>query len=332
MKKPALRRASKSTAVFVIAAALFVAGMAGSTWAYFDGQTDNVAVVSGGYVFPPVTVTTRGAITGPVQTIRWAQPTTTGVNNYELRVTNMGSSAVACPANVTRTVTQTVLTTLAGPVTTTATVNATTTVPQTYPETAGTLAAPATTGSATIATTDNGYYVCYQAAAAQSIGGWYSPAANANATAVRAGLWATAVAKHNTTGNNTIANTDYVNITYNQNVDASGTVSVCAIAGTGTSGVLIVGDTSGCVNASDGYSIGKITGITVGTKRNYASSTISKPAANQVRITLAGGGNSSSSNTGTWVNGGTTVTSVGGSPNLNPCTQSACDVTPTSHF
>lgn len=316
MNKPALRRATKSTVLFVIATLLFVAGLAGTTFGYFDGETDNVGTWSGGYVFAPTLATTLGAVTGPVQTLTWATPTTTGIQNYELRVTNMGSSAVACPA-------QSVVTTLA----------ATVTQPVTYPETVGTLAAPSLSGLATIPSTDNGYFVCYQVAANWTPSTWYSQASNANATAVRAGLWPTAVVATNISGNNALANTDYLTITYNQNVNASGTARVCAFhVGTGT-GVVIFGDQNNCASVNDSYSIGKITGVSIGTTRNYATSSISKPAANQVRITLSGGaGNSSYAGTDTWINGGTAVTSVGGTPNLSPCTQTNCNVAVTGGF
>jgi hypothetical protein len=134
MKKPALRRARKSTLLFVIAALLFLAGLAGTTLGYFDGETDNVATWSGGFVFPPTNATTLGGPVGAGQTITWTTPTTTGVQNYILRVTNMGTAAVACPAQ------NVVTTTVTMPTTTQA---GTVTWPTTYPTQAGTLAAPA---------------------------------------------------------------------------------------------------------------------------------------------------------------------------------------------
>jgi hypothetical protein len=155
MKKPALRRARKTTLLFVIAALLFLAGLAGTTLGYFDGETDNVATWSGGFVFPPTNATTVGGPVGAGQTITWTTPTTTGVQNYVLRVTNMGTTAVACPAQ------SVVTTTVTMPTTTQA---GTVTWPTTYPETVGTLAAPAGSGVATIPSTDNGQFVCYQVA------------------------------------------------------------------------------------------------------------------------------------------------------------------------
>jgi hypothetical protein len=334
MKKPALRRASRSTAVFVIAAALFVAGMAGSTLAYFDGQTDNVAVVSGGYVFPPVTVTTLGSLTGPIQTIQWAQPTTTGVNNYEIRVTNMGTTAVACPANQTKTVTQTVLTSPSPTVTTTTTLLSTTNVPVTYPETVGTLAAPATNAPATIGASDNGSFVCYQVAAAQSIDGWYSPAGNANATAVRAGLWPNTVALTNIAGNNKISPTDQIRITYNQNVSASGSgIKICVLSSGGT---IIIGDTSGgACSASDSYTIGKITGLTIGANLTFTNSSISA-AGSVATVTINGGSGptttASESGTGTYTNATNSSITTPGSPSIGPCTLASCTHATSSHF
>lgn len=334
MTKPARRRASKTSAVFVIAALLFIAGMAGSTFAYFDGSGANTGTFPGGYVFPPVTVTTLGAVTGPVQTIKWAQPTTTGVNDYELRVTNMGTSAVACPTqNVTVTLpTSTLFTTQSTTTAPTTTLTATSTVtqPVTYPETVATLAAPALTAPATVPTADNGYFVCYQAASAYSLGGWYSPPVNANGTAARAGLWATGVAESNVITKNSLANTDFITITYNQAVAASGTVTVCAFS----AGVLIFGDQGGCASTGDSYSVGKLTGLSIASNASYTG-TISKPTATTVKIVLSAAnpaGADAITTGGTWHNGGTVVSSVGGSPNLNPCTQASCDVTPSGNF
>ncbi len=335
MKKPALRRASKSTALFVIAAALFVAGMAGSTLAYFDGQTDNVAVLSGGYVFPPVTVTTLGSLTGPIQTIKWAQPTTTGASYYELRMTTMGTTAVACPSSHVSTVTQTVLTTLAGPVTTTTTVNAgTVTVPVTYPETVGTLAAPALTAPATISTTDNGQFACFQVAAAQTIGGWYSPAGNANATAFRVGLWPNTVALTNHATLNKIAATDTILITYNQNINASATgLKVCVFS----TGTMILGDTSGSAcNAGDGYTIGKITGLTIGANLTFTTASISATGS-IATVTLNGASGptttASESGTGTYTSATTNSrVTTPGSPSIPPCTIAGCTKTTTNAF
>jgi hypothetical protein len=334
MKKPALLRASKSTAVFVIAAALFVAGLAGSTLAYFDGQTDNVAVVSGGYVFPPVTVTTLGSLTGPIQTIKWAQPTTTGVNSYELRLTNMGTTAVACPANRSATVMQTVLTTTAATITTTKAVTATTTVPLTYPETVGTLAAPALTAPATVPAGDNGSFVCFQVAGAQSIGGWYSPAANANGTAVRVGLWPNTVALANHGTNNSLNAGDTIIITYSQNVSVpTSNITVCAF----TSGTLIIGDLNSCSSDSDSYSIGTITGLTIGADLQFTGSKVLSAGTAGVTVTVTGAVGTttvgSESGTGAFMNPtDNSVVTTPGSPSIPPCTLAGCSKANTGHF
>ena len=348
MKRPARRRASKTSALFVIAALLFVAGMAGSTFAYFDGSGANTGTFPGGYVFPPVTVTTLGAVTGPIQTIKWAQPTTTGVNNYELRVTNMGTTTATCPKTIvtvtlptsTLSTVQSRTTTLIRPTTTfattlssttpTTTVTALSTVtqPVTYPETVATLAAPALTARATLPAGDNGYFVCYQAASAYAIDGWYSPPANANASAVRAGLWPTAVAKAGTAGK--LVAGDSITITYNQNVSASGSVTVCAY----TAGVIVFGDQTGCTDSSaTNYSIGEITGLSISTAATYSGSGVTQPAANKVKVTLVGGpaAFNITNTAGTWSNGGSIVTSVG-PPSLSPCTQSSCNLTPSGSF
>jgi hypothetical protein len=325
MKRPALRRARKSTLLFVIAALLFLAGLAGTTLGYFDGETDNVATWSGGFVYPPTLAGTLGSVTGYGQTITWTTPTTTGVQGYVFRVTDMGTSAVACPAQ------NVVTTTVTMPTTTQA---GTVTFPVTYPQAAGSVAAPTGTGVATVATTANGNYVCYQVAASWTTATpWYSPAANANATAVRAGLFANTVAEANVASNNNAANTDTLTVTYNQNVSASGTISVCAVhVGTGT-GALIVGDGSGCAGVGDTASIGKITGVTVGATTNFISSSIGVTGT-QLKITLGGAAATTSwSGSGTWVPSATgTVVSSAGAAALHPCSQASCSVTATGHF
>jgi hypothetical protein len=326
MKKPALRRARKSTLLFVIAALLFLAGLAGTTLGYFDGETDNVATWSGGFVFPPTNATTLGGPVGAGQTITWTTPTTTGVQNYMLRVTNMGTSAVACPAQ------SVVTTTVTMPTTTQA---GTVTWPTTYPETVGTLAAPAGSGVATIPSTDNGQFVCYQVAADWTPATWYSKNANANATAVRAGLWPTAVVKANHATANSIAATDTVAVTFNQNVSVgTSPVSVCAVPGTAGSGVLIVGDTSGCAGTGDSFTIGKITGLTIGgaSRVNYSSSTVSA-GTTTVTVTLAGSATTATvTGTGTWISGTGNITSSN-SPTIGTCTSSNCNtIAPTGAF
>jgi hypothetical protein len=326
MKKPALRRARKTTLLFVTAALLFLAGLAGTTLGYFDGETDNVATWSGGFVFPPTNATTLGGPVGAGQTITWTTPTTTGVQNYVLRVTNMGTSAVACPAQ------NVVTTTVTMPTTTQA---GTVTWPVTYPETVATLAAPAGSGVATIPSTDNGQFVCYQVAADWTPATWYSKNANANATAVRAGLWPTAVAKANHATTGSLAATDTITITYNQNVSVTTSpVSVCAVPGTSGSGVVIVGDTSGCASASDAYSIGKITGLTIGgvSRINYSNSTVTA-GTTAVTVTLAGSASTATaSGTGTWVSGTGNVKSAN-SPVIGTCTASNCNtIAPSGGF
>jgi hypothetical protein len=335
MKKPALRRATKSTVIFVIALLLFSAGLAGTTFAYFDGEADNVGTWSGGYVFPPTNAAVVGSPVGRAQTITWTTPTTTGVQNYVLRATNLGTTAAAaCPAQVTTTVavTSTTFAPIVTPTTTqvsTQTIG-TVTLPTTYPETVGTLAAPTQTGVATVATTDSGYYMCYQVAGYWSAGTWYSKNSNANATAVRAGLWPTTVVKSNGNASTTLGNGDKIAITYNQNVSVTGgTVQVCAA----TAGTIVVGNASSCT----GSIVGQLTGLTIGTARTFASSTISTSGA-VATVTLAGGaGTSTVSGTGQWKGGNAIVQSTS-SPQVAGCSTTDatastwCKVTPTGAF
>jgi hypothetical protein len=333
MKKPALRRATKSTVIFVIALLLFVAGLAGTTFAYFDGEADNVATWSGGYVFPPTLAAVVGSPVGAGQTITWTTPTTTGVQNYVIRATTVGTTAAACPAQPVTTVavTSTTFTPIVSPTTTqvaTQTIG-TVTLPTTYPETVATLAAPAQTGIATVAQADSGYFVCYQVAGYWSAGTWYSKNANANATGTRAGLWPTAVVKSNGNFSTTLGNGDKIAITYNQNVSVStGSIQVCA----STTGI-VVGNGSGCTGAI----VGQLTGLTIGTARNFPSSTIST-SGTVATVTLGGASATSTvSGTGQW-KGGNGIVQTTSSPTIVGCsttdTSAAtwCKVTPSGSF
>ena len=69
----ALRRAGRSSVFFVVSALLFVAGFAGSTYAYFDGSVTQTATYAGGTVAratnPAVTASGYDGI------VTWSPPT-----------------------------------------------------------------------------------------------------------------------------------------------------------------------------------------------------------------------------------------------------------------
>ena len=186
---------------------------------------------------------------------------------------------------------------------------------------------------ATVTSSDNGAYVCYQVAGASSIGGWYSPSQNANATAVRAGLWPTAVTLTNHVTNNSIAAGDAVLITFNQNIATSGgTFRVCAFTSGGT---LILGDLNNCTSTSDAYSIGKITGLTFSRNVSWASSNIHVAGAvATVTITGQTATVATEGGSGTFAPPTTTnsIITTPGAPSIRPCTLANCTATPSSHF
>jgi hypothetical protein len=182
------------------------------------------------------------------------------------------------------------------------------------------------TAPATVSTTDNGSFVCFQVAGAQTIGGWYSPAANANGTAVRVGLWPNTVALTNVATANKIAATDQIKVTYNQNINASATSLRVCVFSTGT---MILGDTSGSAcNAADDYTIGKITGLTIGANLTFTTASISATGS-IATVTLNGVSGAvttaSESGTGTYTSATTnSPVTTPGTPSIPPCTISGC--------
>jgi hypothetical protein len=306
------RRAVRSWKIFIVAALLFCLGVVGSTYANFTAEdTESTAAFAGGYVASPgaaAVSTATGAVVGAGRTVTWATPTTTGISGFVIRDTNMGTTASpACPSSATNT----------------------------FPA-ADTVTAPTGTVVATVPSTDNGYYVCYQVQSFYSTTNTGPPIwvgttnSAANSTGVRVGLWPTAATKANVGGGGTgtMAANDTLKITYNQAVQVSGsTVSVCVF----TDGTLLVGDS--CGSSSDTPTVGKLTGLNgIGANQSWPNSTISA-SASVVTITLVGASTTTDGTTvGTWTDGSGSVVTATGAGNPSPCTASNCTVAATGRF
>jgi hypothetical protein len=301
VRRKALRRAS-AICISLITVSLLLSGVpVGGTFAFFDGETVNAgSVFAGGWVTAP-TAAVGPTISGYDATLGWTAGTHGVAGEQILGFDNTTTS------NCTG-VTYTALTTIS----------------------AATTYTDSNRGS-----TANGDWYCYEVASAN--GGWTSPTA-LTYSAVQLGLVATALTITNVATNNSIAATDTVKITFNQQATGLPTttnIKVCAIAGTLTSGEIILGDTSGGTgcSTSDGSSIGTITGIAVGTPtRAFTTSTISTTGATTT-ITIGGTGTNTESGTAKF----TPVNSIKSFATTDQATiciaaSTNCQPTTTGHF
>lgn len=172
--------------------------------------------------------------------------------------------------------------------------------------------------------TANGHWLCYQI---QSTRGSWST--GANFSPVQVGLVPVGISVSDGGGNTgQIENSDTITLTFNQNVSYSGasTISVCAFQGSGTSGVILLGDT-GCGSATDAATIGSIGGLNIpNNSRTYPSSTATA-TNNTVVITLGGAksnptGRTAVSGTGAFTYSGSSILSTAGSAGV--CVAANC--------
>jgi hypothetical protein len=243
MRKRALRRAIGLCTVLISVSLLLSGVPVGSTFAFFDGQTQNAgSVLAAGWIGAPTgaaatasgydvgfmwTPGTHGPVTGQQL---WGVDNTTNSN-----CTGVTYSSLATLASAT---------------------------------TAADTDANRGSGSA------NGDWYCYELVST-SASSWTAPLA---LPPLQIGLAATGLVITNGATSGSIANNDTITITFNQKTTLvqGATVKVCGWAGTPTSGSIVIGDTVGnCTASGDASSIGKITNIAVGTTRTYLMSTIS---------------------------------------------------------
>jgi hypothetical protein len=260
MNKRALRRAIGLCTVLITVSLLLSGVPVGSTFAFFDGQTQNSgSVLAAGWI---------GAPTGAIATasgydvgFTWTAGTHGPVTGQQLWGVDHTTT------NNCTGVTYASLATLASATTTAYT--------------------DSNRGS-----TANGDWYCYQLVST-SASSWTASLA---LPALQLGLVATTLAITNVATAGSIANTDKIAITFNQPTTlaaVTGTLRVCVWAGASGAGSIVIGDNTGaCTAATDTSSIGKITNITVATTRTFATSS-STVAGSTVTITLAGGAGTS---------------------------------------
>lgn len=294
MIRKALRRRATAFSISILLGLLFTAGYLGSTYAYFDGETDQTATFAGGYLVAPSALGTP-TVQGYGAALAWT-PATTLLTAQALYGLDRGTTTTACPAFTDTTATYTALTT-----------NLTTT-----------LATTTDAGNSAY----NGDYYCYQIQSTH--GSWYQGSIFA---ALQVGLVPTAVTLAN--ANNTMANSDKITIAYNQPVVFTTPVTVagCPVSTvsvttgkTTTSflpGTAVVG--GGCGSTG---SIGLIDNLTLTQPtKTFTSSSIAGSGTKTITITLNGGANiGGSAGSETFIPSGSNVKSSVGSATVCNCT------------
>ena len=304
MRRRALRRAIGLCTVLITASLLLSGVPVGSTFAFLDGQTQNVgSVFAAGWI---------GAPTGATATVSGYDVGFTWTPGTDGPVTGQKLSGVDHTTNANCTsVTYASLATLAS----------------------------ATTSSYTDSnrgSTANGDWYCYQLLST-SAWSWTAPL---NLPALQLGLAATGLSIANAGTSGTIEDNDTITVTFNQQttLTAGTTVKVCAWAGSPTAGSIVIGDTVGnCTASGDAYSVGRLTNIAVGTTRTFLTSTISAVASSApwtATITLAGSSGSSTESGTAKFTSSTSVKSAATTDQATACTATTtnCQPSTTSTF
>ncbi|HEV2592032.1 MAG TPA: hypothetical protein VGU02_09075 [Gaiellaceae bacterium] len=221
-----LRRAAESWLLIGVLGALFVAGFAGSTFAYFDATTGLTATFSGGTV--AATTSQTATASGYDGVVTWSMPSTVGVQGQRILVKDNASST-DCSA-----------------------VAYTSTVASGLPPTATTY-----TDSNRTATTGNGDQFCYAVESYWTTNSWYQ---TARAAATQLGLVVDSVVLHNGGTSGTLDSGDTVTLTFNQPPATPANGTFCTFH---TGGIVLIGDST-CSTTSDTFVIAKLSGYAVG--------------------------------------------------------------------
>jgi hypothetical protein len=107
----------------------------------------------------------------------------------------------------------------------------------------------------------NGHWWCYQLASASATA-WQSK--TAAFTPVRVGLYPVSVAIANGRNSGSLDSGDTIKIVFNQNIASVSGTKVCTFAGASGTGAVLIGDSTCSNSATDSYTIGKLTGVSVG--------------------------------------------------------------------
>jgi hypothetical protein len=269
VRNNALRRAVSAVVVLAAIGLLLGNGVVGTTFALFNGETQNAgSAFAGGWVGAPSAATATAS--GYDMGLAWTAGTHGPVTGQQLygvdNTTNSNCTSAA----------YTLLTT--SPALTASTA-------------AYTDASRGTAGN-------NGDWYCYQLLSTSATS-WTAPFSLA---AVQLGLVTTAVQITNVGTANRIEKNDTIKLTFNQRTNVgTGNIKVCVY----TTGVILLGDSAGgggCGTATDTYTVGKlvVTGATIPAALNFTASTVARTtvAPWTMTITLAGT-NSTANMTGT---------------------------------
>ncbi len=267
-----LHRAAGAVALVAAASLLASNGLVGSTFGLFNSETKNASsAFAGGWVDPPSAL--AASVSGYDVNLTWTPGTHGPVTGQKLYGVDNGTNSNCTGAAYT------LISTLAG-------------------------ASTASTTDASRGTLANdGNWFCYQVVSTSATV-WTAQLSRA----VQLGLVATAISTTNgatrcsgapTPVTGTIDCNDSIIVTFNQKPLAPATVNVCTWAGTGTSGSIVIGDTNAtaCNAAGDAYSIGRLSGMAIGSSIKYTGSTVTVSATAPWTMTITLAGSKSTSTT-----------------------------------
>lgn len=299
----ALRHAALALVTLSCIALALSTGIVGSTFALFNGETQNTAsTFAGGWIGAPTGPTARAS--GYDMSLAWTAgahgpitgQTLNGVdNNTSSNCTGAAYSLISSGLTATAT---------------------------TY------------TDSSRGNGTNNGHWFCYQLVSTTSPLLWTASTAFG---AVQLGLVTTGISIANVGANNSVNANDTITLTFNQqtNLAASGTTKVCVV-NSGSNDRVIIGDTAGGNSCAvgDGYTVGLITGVTISGNQVYRNSTYTTTNTSPytMTITLVGGGTATYSGTSTFTPSSSILSSVTTHQATMCTTATICRPTTTTHF
>jgi hypothetical protein len=298
----ALRRAVSAGVVIAAACLLLGNGTIDSTFALFNGQTQNAnSAFAGGWVGAPTAATTTAV--GYDMSLAWTAGTHGPVTGQQLYGVDNGTNSNCTGA---------------------AYALLTTTPALTQATTSYTDASRGTAGN-------NGNWYCYRLLSTSATS-WTAPLA---LSGVQLGLVTTAVQITNVGTVNRIQANDQIKLTFNQRTNiGTAAIRVCVF----TNGTILLGDnTGGCTASSDTYTVGKlvVTGATIPTALNFASSTVTRTTVSPFTMTITLAGTASVANlTGTptsWkLTGSSSILSFATTHQATMCSAVATTCQPTT--
>jgi len=294
MSPTALRRAVGLSALLIVLSLALGYVHVGGTFAIWDGETTNAgSAFAAGWVGPATSIGTP-APSGYGASLTWTPGTDGPVTGQELDSVDGGTGASAS----------------CGTYGLAATMSSATTSSYTA---SGTSAA-------------NGHWWCYRLVSTSATA-W---TASATFAPVRVGLIPTAVAFANgaTATSGTIDAGDTITIAFNQNVTTVSGSNVCVFSGASGAGAILIGDTTCSSAATDAYTIGRLTGLTIGGSGSQSLTATISAAGTQVSVAVT--------QTGPTVSGTSTFTASTGitssTGSAAACTAANCLVTATGGF